>query len=73
MTSFYCFKAYKGEGVSENHQICAYVLYEWFLMKQTDAINIQTKRNNPILKTLIRNKHPHDYRLIDDIVGSAKT
>ena len=37
------------------------------------AINIQTKGNIPILKTSIRNKHPRDYRVIDDMVGSTKT
>ena len=38
-----------------------------------EVINIQTKRNIPILMTSIRNKHPHDYRRIDDMVGSSKT
>ena len=31
MMSFYCLKACKGQGVSENHQIWAYILYGWFL------------------------------------------
>ena len=35
MMSFYCLKVYKGEGVSENHQIWAYVLYEWSLAEVT--------------------------------------
>ena len=29
MTTFYCLKGYKGEGMSENDQIWAYVLYGW--------------------------------------------
>ena len=35
--------------------------------------NQHSNRIFPILKTPIRNKHPRDYRLIDDIVGSVKT
>ena len=38
-----------------------------------EAINIQRKRNIPILKASIRNQNTFDYRLIDDMVGSAKT
>ena len=33
MTSFYCLKAFKGERVSENHQIRVYILYGGFLSK----------------------------------------
>ena len=33
MASFYCLKAYKGKRVSENHQICAYILYGLSLSK----------------------------------------
>ena len=43
------------------------------ITSRIEAINIQTKRNIPILKTAIRNNHPCGYRLIDDMVGSAKT
>ena len=38
-----------------------------------EAINIQRKRNIPILKASICNQYPFDYRLIDHMVGSAKT
>ena len=40
---------------------------------EIETINIKTKRNIPILKIPIRNQSPIDYRLIDDMVGSAKT
>ena len=36
MTSFYCLKPCKGRGVSENHQIWAYVPYGWFLTEKLE-------------------------------------
>ena len=36
MTSFYCLKPYKGRGVSENHQIWAYIPYGWPLTEKLE-------------------------------------